>query len=894
MNPVLRVFGALLRAPLAALMNVQKAGDCLAQNLMKLNMMIVAAGGFILLASGAETQSRNTGEYATHPDGGIIYNPLSRDALAAGALERFKHVSKKAGTCTLNGVRLKYEVPTSADAYDVVPVQYTIENTTGDVRPIAVECTAFEEQTRTASRPLFDMSLPGDLSVRIEYLGCVCADSAGSRPLLDPRAPKPHMGAYPGWICDPLTRSGIIRKANHVWFNFRYTVTGNTILDAEGFNGVQTEAQLYKQEPNGQYKRVAGTINQWERNWNYQYPGEACEQSVLFWYPDNALGPKYNYGGLPPGNYKVRFNLEQKSYQRWSQWGNVWGGEPFAHLDVYLTVVEGKVDSVEPRCEQVTCKSATGGNFPEYLHSFEEFMTGFEWFRNRVVAEHSTVYVQVAPWTKQLVVKLIRGAPLEIATAVIPLEVSSANIALKYNPQNPFVVQRQGREEPAILAQLMPSMRYNLQLGPQPDKLLEDMLKEAIACGVNLYCSESGGYALDDFFRTPQTHDPLGESMKFFHGLLKKYGVPSLGFGIYPAGGAAKFGGKLLEPPVSAAADMGHDGAKHFAYADWSRIWAAIALYNYRVWGDNWYRTKDGKLIIDVEDTVGWMREDLHIRYPVGSKNIADFRDWCRRKYGTISHLNKAWLSDFPRFEDIDPEAGQSVGPFNHKWEYHKKTNPVFYEWSPALKDFDLFLTEARCVRYKEIMDIVRKTIPEAIFDLRTEGSNFIIPDRTQLSDSPHEAHVRNSASRNAELGEVLSGYKDIVGFYSDYTTLPFTPEEWRKLTRLSVAQGIRPMPLPHLARTRDMAVQQRYGADYTSHYNLNHPAKATMVFRLQALFPVMKAIYEEGGCCGVIWSDFLCDAFVTETQKKELKILRNAMDNMREKQKTKAQVAKP
>jgi hypothetical protein len=77
------------------------------------------------------------------------------------------------------------------------------------------------------------------------------------------------------------------------------------------------------------------------------------------------------------------------------------------------------------------------------------------------------------------------------------------------------------------------------------------------------------------------------------------------------------------------------------------------------------------------------------------------------------------------------------------------------------------------------------------------------------------------------------------------------------------------------------MAVQQKWGDDYTGHYNLKYPAKATMVFGLQAAYPVLQAVYEEGGCPGVIWADYLCDAFVTETQKKELKLLRVSMEKL-------------
>ena len=834
-------------------------------------LLLLLAAGASPMKAAAEPQPKNNGEYDIHEDGGIIYNPLSREARRKGELSQ--SAPKKSGTLELGDLTLKYKVPRSANAYDVVPVEYELEKKTPDPkRPIAVECTAFQEKARSGGKPLFDMSLPGDLSVKFDYIGCVCADAVGAHPLLDLRKPDPAMKNYPGWKSDPLTRSGVIRKADYVWFTFKYTVAGNTIFDPEGFNGVQSEAELFKKQPDGKYKSAAKPINLWERNVNYQYPGESCEQTLLL--PGDR-------GRMKPGEYRLRFSLLQKSYTKWTQWGNHWGGEPFASMDVFLTVVEGKPEATEPKIEQQVRAHATRGNFPEFIHSFEEFMTGFEWYRSPVSNQKSVVYVQVAPWTENIDVKLIMGNPMELKTASIPITVSTEKIRLKYNPENPFVVTRDGKKEPVIMAQLMPTMRHSIHFGSRPDLIMQDLVKDAMNCGVNLYCSESGGWALADFVRTPQNWDAGGEANRYFNQMLKSTGMPMVGHGIYPVEEAYKLGSKLLDVPLKPGIEIAEGyGAKHFAYPEWSQSWAAIALYNHQLWGDNWYKTRDGKTIIDIEDSAGWMREDINIRHAVGKKNIADFREWSRKKYGIIEKVNAAWSSSYKDFAEINPEADQTLKKPSG-FEYYQKTNPVFYEWSPALRDFDYFMSEARATRYKEVMEIVRKTIPGATFSLRTEGGNFIIPDTSKLGDTPHELHVKNSARRNAEVGEVLSKYKDVISFYSDYTTLPYTPDEWRKFTKLSVEAGIRPMPLPHMARTRDMAVQQKYGNDYTVHYSLKYPAKAAMIYGLQAFFPVMKAVYEEGGCCGIIWADYLCDAFVTETQKKELKILRTAMNQM-------------
>ena len=40
----------------------------------------------------------------------------------------------------------------------------------------------------------------------------------------------------------------------------------------------------------------------------------------------------------------------------------------------------------------------------------------------------------------------------------------------------------------------------------------------------------------------------------------------------------------------------------------------------------------------------------------------------------------------------------------------------------------------------------------------------------------------------------------------------------------------------------------------------------------VRSLFESYKAIYEAGGIPGILWEDYLCDGFATETQQKEMK----------------------
>jgi hypothetical protein len=91
---------------------------------------------------------------------------------------------------------------------------------------------------------------------------------------------------------------------------------------------------------------------------------------------------------------------------------------------------------------------------------------------------------------------------------------------------------------------------------------------------------------------------------------------------------------------------------------------------------------------------------------------------------------------------------------------------------------------------------------------------------------------------------------------------------------REMVANGVTPLYLPQFDHMRDIFINPHYGREYQRHYNLDAPSKGMMVHCLMAAYPWWKATYEEGGAPGIIWSDYLCDGFATETQKRELALL--------------------
>lgn len=146
-------------------------------------------------------------QYSIHEDGGLIYDPLRREAAATGQLGRYRNAPTQKGELRLGNYTLAYAVPVSATAYDVVPISYELRwNHGGSGFPVAVEATAFEDESRRKGRDLCDLALPGKVDLEVEYLGSITAHMIpGARHNL-----KADMsdtpGEYPGFSRRPFVK----------------------------------------------------------------------------------------------------------------------------------------------------------------------------------------------------------------------------------------------------------------------------------------------------------------------------------------------------------------------------------------------------------------------------------------------------------------------------------------------------------------------------------------------------------------------------------------------------------------------------------------------------------------------------------------------------------------
>jgi hypothetical protein len=826
-------------------------------------------------------------EYPIHADGGIVYDPLRREAVKTGALAKWEGVRRRSAVLRTGPYRVDLLVPETVSAYDVVPVDYRVswEGESAPERfPLAVQAVAFEQESRRKGRDLHDLALPGTLDLDVEFLGTVTAHlQPGARHNLTPDM-SDEPGQYPGFTYTPLRHSGVVEAGDLVWFRMRYTNTGNTILKSEGLGGYQLYPNLLRRNAEGEFVDGGGPYNLYYRDLEYLYPGESrevwihCTGNVPGFSSSGASETPQGFG-LAPGEYRFQFRITYRCYRDPAPFTNIWEG-PFAYVweMPFRVEPEFRQAPVEPGVEILT-DADQPDKLTRFIHTFEEFMTAFDcWQSNPDGSEalSGTLYLQVAPWTEQVVVRLVTAEPVAVATVAVPLAVELDSLELRFDPDPPACLIQDGLRTPVIASQTMADMRANVQMGPYVEHHLRERLQEMMDHGINVVATTSMPWLYWDLGRPVSNYQ--GDAWKYALDVARDIGLRVEGWGTYPYDratveqNAAWVAGRAFR--------MTHytQGGAYISHTDplLPEANAAVWLYQFQRWGDLYAQYESGQVPISVEDTRGWMRQDVNVRYQMGERTVQAFQAWLQRKYITIIALNTAWGSGFTDFDQIRPEDDQVPNPFGHRWEY---TNPenVFHDWSPAVIDLDAFRTELRVRNYRDTLRVVREPIPNAMVCLRTEGGNVLASGLDPRDPNPHFRHAYYSQRRCGAVAEILQA-ADVVGFHSDYTTVPYTPSELRQLVRTTVAQGIVPSYFPQFDNMRDIAINERYGTDYQVHYNLPEPKKGYMMHVLTALYPWFQATYEEGGIPGILWEDYQCDGFATETQKREMRLFRERL----------------
>ncbi len=815
--------------------------------------------------------------YGISQDNGLIYNPLSKEAEKTNQLNKYLNAPKTTGSVNVNGIDLNYSMPTKVSPYDLIPIEYSYTATEQTVFPIHFEATAFEEESKRMGRDLYDMSLPGKLDLSFEYLGYVTGTlKANARPIMKMDNTDTPTDAYPNYTTTEITKSGTVKSGDIQWFKFKYTNTGNTIIDPEGSGAMLFAPELHKKNDKGVYELFSAPYNLLYRIDDYMYPGETAD--IWFNFGPSARKPDAPWG-LSSGDYRIVlkavYRNEQSNPEDYA--AKMWSGLQMATSNFDFAVSD--TPTITTPSDIVSKYKINNSNKNTWLSKYEEFMTSFDTVKSSGLRQgNGIIYLQVAPWTKQAVIKIINANGIK--TIAIPINVDNSSVKIKFNSENNNYAIVDGKKQPMFSTQIMADMRSNIQLSPYPQKSIVSEIKSMKNHGVNNFATTGMPWIFDQggervFAGYSERFNPMGDAYKYAIDIIRQLNSTIEGVMTYP-----------INRGVYADIATSIAGKSFFGiYANGDRIPttskllpeinSVIANYYFNRFGDIYAQNGKGQVPITIEDTRGWMRVDNNARYEDGPAAAALFATWLEEKYGSLLGINNALGTSFTKLSEINPELFGSSNN-GHGLVYSDPSKP-FFDWNLAMTNFDLFRTHIRLQNYKDIVAMLDTKIPNPKIAIRTEGANWLVSGIPSNTNNPHYRHIYYSQRRGGMIAEIIQS-SDVVVSHSDYITLPYAPSEVRELTKMSVSQGIIPKPLPQFNNMRDMAVNPLFGTTIKGDYNLDTEQKAAYIHTLTASFPWYKAIYEEGGVPGILWNDYESDGVVNATQRKEMEFFQEKM----------------
>lgn len=450
----------------------------------------------------------------------------------------------------------------------------------------------------------------------------------------------------------------------------------------------------------------------------------------------------------------------------------------------------------------------------------------------------------------------------------IPVQVESDSITVEFNPNNDnYVELEDGTRFPAIMTQSMADMRVNVCDGPDAAANITSYLLDLKELSFNVINTTMGFmYAGNDIG---------GTSFYFSMDVMRNIpGIRVEGLANYP----------YDSPSMLSIAQQIERGAKSGAItsAEYGTLNGILATYNFQRWG-NTYWVVDGQTIVATEDTRGSyyigtdQNTSMEGRIYAGcdrldSYSLNNFIVFCQKLYGSIDELNSAWGSTYKNFYEIDPHESCS-----------NKAKSVFVSYSRALADLDTFRTLERVRGHEAMIEKIYATVKNPQLDVRLEGSTWlatVAPDST----NPRYRHVYCDQRLGGLLPELLD-MNDNVKYVSCYTWDAFRPSEVYELTESSIANGMTPAMNALFNHMREIAINSKYGIDFTEHYNLSGTdTKAVNMNTTVSLFEWWKATYEAGDVPAILNRDHTTDGYMTSVQKKEIEFfvgkLKEAMES--------------
>ncbi len=824
----------------------------------------------IVEALGGTPEKASVEGYGVTQDGKLSYTPISNDAKKMGKVAKYNSVESVTKTIQVGNTVVEYSVPTRATAYDAVPIAYKVYASDGQVTkdlPVHIEAVAFEETDRYngSSALIYDCNLPGKVEVEMTYEGYVNAATSSGAPMLSTDPTQDVQGTkYPAFDTTELQKTGTVKSdAYCTWFKFSYENTGKTILDGEGNGAFRFYPLLYKKNSQGGWSLLGGNPNQYYPLLDYVYPGDTGDLWMMF---TGASGS--NSYGLLPGDYKIEINgclrNERASFDFAT---NQVAGKTVTKSTFEFTVTkeggQSTPNAVVNTGSGSIARNGWLGNFEEFMSSYTSLFTIGE---SQETARTGVIYVQLAPWTQQIVMKAILGNSQNAVCVRFPVEVETDSIEIELNPYNKnYVIKEDGTRTPMIMTQNMTDMRGNIDRGPYCDQtILNDMLnmKEA---GINTITT---------------THAFTGNNNGFYDMSMfmldcaRKLGFAYEGHCLYYYRGTDAISrAKTLYPGI----DLGNL-RDIFNLSQYDAANGILAKWNLNRYGDFYvYDHQSKEIPISIEENYGWFTYNIWNRYGVDNA-YADrqLRNWLKTAYNNdIDALNEKYGSSYSDFRDIEISTqgiSDGVGTVLNGNVYGK-------EWNAATVELDLFRTAKRTEYYKEMLNYL--DVEGAKVYLRSENGIFLAPGISPTTDNAHYRNIYYEQRQSASVPEVLAASGIIYGD-SSYMHIPLTDSEVYELTRQAAKGGFNTAKTPNFTHMTDTVINEYVGNyDYTEKYNLDTYQKACAINRNASLFTWNKAMYEAGGVAGTMWMDYACDLYVTSTQYRELQFFCEKIEEM-------------
>ena len=140
-------------------------------------------------------------------------------------------------------------------------------------------------------------------------------------------------------------------------------------------------------------------------------------------------------------------------------------------------------------------------------------MSSYETIQSYRTPVTGTMYVQPAPWTEEIVLKVMTGSNYNLQTVRIPVNVETDSIKIYLNEDNDnYVVTEDGTRTPLTAAQTMADMRSNVARGPDCASTIINDLTDMKEAGIN-YLSSTIAFGYD----TTKVSQPIRHGRQQIH-----------------------------------------------------------------------------------------------------------------------------------------------------------------------------------------------------------------------------------------------------------------------------------------------------------------------------------------------------------------------------------------